>query len=373
LALAQAQAFDSFGIRTNTLHLQQAARAAGAKTRPAGSSAAEACARRSVELAHKADQPDIEAAGLCLNGQLALHARDAETAYRAGRQATHLLHSASDPQMETAVGDSIAQLRAAAVLIQVEALEMLDRFSDALELLENHLGTQLSENSAGETGPLPLRLKQANLVSKVHGPQAGIERLESLQTQAGDPCPQVEAALAFDLAAAGRVEEAIQQARQSLAHMAAPPTSTPPGGLGNHLLPAASPAELHALVGRLLASQGQLDQAVHHYSNAIKADPSCPDAYLEMADVYNRQRQYNRALQALEQATKIAPQDPRAYHLAGVVYREGRDYPRAAELLRRAADLDPENAEIRRHLLAVMAAGFFSNTSSGVDHISAPR
>jgi tetratricopeptide (TPR) repeat protein len=379
LALARAQAYES------SRYGEMSPKSAGN-----GQRAAEACARRAAELAHKANQADVEAAALCLTGQIALQAEDAETAYRAGRQAAYLLNAAANSEQAGASGEGVAQLATSAVLIQVEALEMLERYADALELLETRLGHWVSageqeatpdDETAEADVDLPLRLKHAYLVSKVHGPEAGIERLERIQNQTQRVCPQVEAALAFDLAAAGRADEAIQRARQALAHMAVANGETGAAGAGKgmlsasafskELLPSASPAELHTLVGRLLEEQGQLDQAVHHYTLAIKSEPVAADAYLGLAEVYGQQRQYNRALQTLEQAIRVAPLDPRPYHMAGVAYREGRDYARAAELLRRAADLDPENAEIRRHLLAVMAAGFFNNATSNADVSSA--
>ncbi|HIQ08499.1 MAG TPA: tetratricopeptide repeat protein, partial [Anaerolineaceae bacterium] len=111
-------------------------------------------------------------------------------------------------------------------------------------------------------------------------------------------------------------------------------------------------ANLHLLVGRLARQQGQLDQAVHHLSEAISLYPTV-EAYLELGRAEADRRRPDRALQAYERAMQLDPTDARPYYRAGLLYRDIHDYPQAERYLRRAVQLAPKNLAIRRALAAV--------------------
>jgi tetratricopeptide (TPR) repeat protein len=129
-------------------------------------------------------------------------------------------------------------------------------------------------------------------------------------------------------------------------------------------LSAQAQAELHRLLGVLSGRTGQLDSAIHHLDQAIRLAPAGVDSYLELGQVYQKQRQYMKAQQVYQQAMAAAPSDYRSFYQSGLVLKDNKDYLGSESMLRRAADLAPENVTIRRQLAAVVALNLVHNPRS---------
>ena len=118
---------------------------------------------------------------------------------------------------------------------------------------------------------------------------------------------------------------------------------------------------LHYLIGSLKLADGHLDQAVHHFSEAVRQCPDYLEAYLALGEAYLERRENAQALQVYREAMKIAPEDPRLFSKAGTILRDQKDYIGAEELMRRACELSPGDLNIRRQLGAIVALNLVHN------------
>ncbi len=327
------------------LALAEAQRAGGFLER-AGESAG-----RAIDLAPGEHRPRL------LRAEIALQAGDAQAAYEQITSAISLEGAASSP--------ASGQL----ALLLARALDRLNRPAEALSALEKALSRA--------SQPLPLLLERIQLLRKIHGAKAATDILQQLATQYPTE-PEVLAPLAFALAEAGQEEAAIRAAQGALQAMAVAveaavaqsprPSSRPaasPAALEEPYAggEAARPAGLHALLGRLLSSAGQLDGAIHHLNEAIRMEPRCLEPYLELGRALQERRQQVQALQVYSQATQVAPRDPRPYYQAGLALKESKDYLGAENMLRRASALAPNDVSIQRQLGAVVALNLVHNRS----------
>jgi len=120
--------------------------------------------------------------------------------------------------------------------------------------------------------------------------------------------------------------------------------------------------QLNVLLGRLQRAAGQLDQAIHFYSEAIRQSPADVEPYLDLGEAYLDRREHLQALRTYQQAIKIAPRDFRPFYQAANVLRDSKDYIGAEAMLRRAAELAPGDLNIRRQLGAVIALNLVHNS-----------
>jgi tetratricopeptide (TPR) repeat protein len=114
-------------------------------------------------------------------------------------------------------------------------------------------------------------------------------------------------------------------------------------------------ADLHTLIGLHMRRTGQLDQAIHHLSEAITQSSDHLDAYLELGKVYQERRELQQALKVYQKAINMAGGDYRPYYQAGLVLKDNKDYMAAEAMLRRAAQLAPDEVSVHRLLGAVVA------------------
>ena len=120
-------------------------------------------------------------------------------------------------------------------------------------------------------------------------------------------------------------------------------------------------AQLHLMLGRLQRKNGQLDQALSHFSDAITIDPNMIDAYIEMGKTYQDRREIDKALEIYQKATHADASDSRPYYFAGLALKERKDYMGAEAMLRQAKKYAPNDANIVRQLGMVTALNLINN------------
>jgi Flp pilus assembly protein TadD len=147
---------------------------------------------------------------------------------------------------------------------------------------------------------------------------------------------------------AGQGEAAVQAASQALQ-------------TADELLTVEQCARLHQLIGLHMRQSGQLDNAVHHLSEAVRLTPEDVDTYLELGRTHQERRQFSQAISVLRQAIQIAPNDARPYYQAGIALKESKDYEGAEAMLRRATQYAPKDLSIHRLLGAVVALNLVHN------------
>ena len=220
-----------------------------------------------------------------------------------------------------------------ALYLQAQALEALNRPREALAALEKAM--QLQEN------PLPMQLERLRLLKRWRGLDTALTVIQEMVAK--DPeQPEMLALLAEWLAEGGKHEAAIQVARQALQE-------------GQSELPNNRSADLHYMIGQYMHQIGQLDQAIHHLSEATDRFPEHLEAYLELGRAYQDRREHKQALKTYQRAINVSGNDYRPYYQAGIVLKDSKDYVAAEAMLRHAAQLAPNEVSVHRLLAAVVA------------------
>jgi Flp pilus assembly protein TadD len=241
-----------------------------------------------------------------------------------------------DPSQTRSCAEQALRLQpdnAEALHLYAQALHTLGLTKQALQVVEKAI--------ALASDPLPLLVEQTSILESLQGFPATLNALQELANQYPDE-PSVLAPLAKALAESNEIEEAIRTAQRALRG-------------GSHALRPRERAKLHHLLGRLLHQTGQLDQAIHQFSEATQLSPDQLDFYLDLGKTQLERRQNILAIQSYQKAIQVAPEDPRPFYQAGLVYKASRDYPEAEIMLRRAAELAPDDITIHRQLAALVA------------------
>ncbi|MDE0219702.1 MAG: tetratricopeptide repeat protein, partial [Spirochaetaceae bacterium] len=112
---------------------------------------------------------------------------------------------------------------------------------------------------------------------------------------------------------------------------------------------------LHGLAGQAAQHLDRIDEAAHHYSEAVRIDPRDSSSIDRLAMVRFGRQQYEEALALYRNLLELAPDDAQTYsNLGASLYYLGR----ADEALRhfeRAVELDPDLETARRGLEALRA------------------
>ena len=197
----------------------------------------------------------------------------------------------------------------------------------------------------------PLHLERVKILRKIEGPRVALEELKTLTNSYPDDFSILNA-LSKSYIDIGDTENAVSTAQQALKVRTDKTSSN-------------EQANLHLLIGQVYRQTGQLDQSIHHLSEAIQLAPDRLEPYIELGLARKERREYQQALQIFERATTIAPNDPRAPYQAGLALKESKDYKSSETMLRRAVSLAPNDLNIRRQLAAVVALNLVHNPRTG--------
>ena len=285
-------------------------------------------AERAIALAPQ------ETAYLVLRGEIALDAGDYQAAHSQA-----LVAIENDPD------------NPGALLLMARALQELDQPEEALEVLEK--AVQFVPQ------PLPLHLEKVRLLNRTQGAQAAYQSIQELNQRYPDE-PRVLALMADILAKADEPGGAIRVAQRALRINGETAVLSPK-----------EQGELHFTLGKLMRQGGQLDQAIHHLSEAARLAPQGIDIYLELGMAHRERRQYTEAMEAYQQAAAAAPKDYRPYNEMGLTLRDNKDYLGAERMLRRAAEMAPNDPAVHRSLAAVVALNLLHNRRETVNNIRA--
>ncbi|MCK5313731.1 MAG: tetratricopeptide repeat protein, partial [Anaerolineales bacterium] len=236
----------------------------------------------------------------------------------------------------------------AAMSMMAHALSELGRPEEALSLVE--IALQSTPDS------LALSLEKVRIIDKTKGQSPALQAINELKERYPEE-PVILAFLAEALDEAGENEKAIQAAQSALR-----------GNSDQEQLTLGEQAKLHYLLGCSFRRSGQLDQAVHHLSEARRLSPEMADIYLELGQTHEERRQHDQALNIYQQAIAAIPNDYRAYYQTGIALKESKDYQGAEKMLRQAAELAPNEPGIHRMLAAVVALNLVHNFREEVPH-----
>lgn len=275
-----------------------------------------ACADKAVELSQGGRESRL------LRGEIGLQSGDAQTAMI---QAQKVLNQHKDD--------------AQALQLKARALEALGNADEALEVIK--------AASYGKMDDLAVQLERVKMLRRVKGLEVGLTALQALAAQY-EAHPSLLTLLADWLLESGKKEAALQMARRVL----------------QDTRKAVSPKErahLHHLIGTQMMEAGQLDQAIHHLSEAAQAEPDNLEAYLSLGKAYLQRREYKQALKVFRSAIAMAPEDYRPYFQSALALKDNKEYAEAETMLRQAAKLAPHEVSVHRLLAAIVALNLVHN------------
>ena len=102
-----------------------------------------------------------------------------------------------------------------------------------------------------------------------------------------------------------------------------------------------------------IAEMGQADQGISQVKALLKGTPEDREAYISLAEMYGRLKQWPEAESALDQAYKDSTRDEdRQYvdFLRGAAYERQKKYDQAEEIFRKVLAADPQNAAVLNYL-----------------------
>ena len=201
----------------------------------------------------------------------------------------------------------------------------------------------------GKGSNIALLIEHARMITEINGPANAKGMLESLAERYPDNLDVVNM-LAEAQLAHGDKTGAEKTAQQSLKLHEVQP-------------------QMQRFLGKLEFEGGHLDQAIYHYSQAIAQAPQGVDSYLELSQVYEKQRDFASALNTLNMAIELDPKNLQAVMAAANMMRSAKDYSKAESLLRRAAEIAPNDLNVRRQLGAVIALNLVESSQEASSHI----
>lgn len=96
----------------------------------------------------------------------------------------------------------------------------------------------------------------------------------------------------------------------------------------------AGDAAAHIEQGTASFSKNQFDEAVRHFSEAVRIDPNNVKAYNNRGVAYSKMGRYDQAIADFNKALRIDPQFAQAYNNRSMAYFRAKDYAKACADLR---------------------------------------
>lgn len=100
--------------------------------------------------------------------------------------------------------------------------------------------------------------------------------------------------------------------------------------------------EAYWRLGRLLAGEGRMEEAVNVMRQGLAIDAEAKDIYNTLGGVLSEIGRHEEAIAARGRYVALAPEEPNAYDSLGLAYQWQGDYKRAIENYNRALELNPK-------------------------------
>lgn len=90
---------------------------------------------------------------------------------------------------------------------------------------------------------------------------------------------------------------------------------------------------------------GQLNNAEQNFLKAISLEPSVPQPYLNLAEMYFSQNELLKAIELLQKASSIIPDNIAILHYLARIYIEDKRFDEGIDTLNIILDISPENTD----------------------------
>jgi len=121
--------------------------------------------------------------------------------------------------------------------------------------------------------------------------------------------------------------------------------------------PASVGPEVYVANGRLWESTGDNTKAMESYGKALQSAPGNPDALASIARLHLRQGNQQQAVQYFQQAIAGAPEDALLYNELGLALNTAGDYPQSVAALEKSLELAPGTSKYANSLASVRFGG----------------
>jgi len=95
---------------------------------------------------------------------------------------------------------------------------------------------------------------------------------------------------------------------------------------------------------------GQMEMALSILRKAIVADPTAPNAFVNLGECLLADRRHKEAIKAYEQAVALSPNLPDYHVYLGLAYAKDKQYEAAVQEIQRALDLNPHDKKAKAAL-----------------------
>ena len=108
--------------------------------------------------------------------------------------------------------------------------------------------------------------------------------------------------------------------------------------------------------GLVAVSKDKVDEAVQHFTEAIRIRDDYDEAYLARALIHREEKRHDSAIKDLTEAIRLKPGDAKLFLSRGTTYMLASDYDSAISNFSSAIHLDPKSGEayFRRSMVYFM-------------------
>ncbi len=253
------------------------------------------------------------------------------------------------------------------VLLAETSLE-LHHYDQAYEYAQKAVKLEPDQNKA--------QLVFGTAIQKTRGVEAAIEYLNSIIDE-GNHSPAIYACIADLIKDKDGVEEALHYLKSSQVQ----PNEIISSQMAhyeyelNNFAQAADQARLSLLqnpnqpdliqmLGIIAEKEGNLDQAIKYFYDAISLNSTDPFNYISASNIFIHRREFMKALEILEDGIKRAHENWSLYQQAGKIYWDGKNFQKAEEYFHLAQQLNPSDTRLKRQLDTLIMRNIL-NTQQG--------
>jgi tetratricopeptide (TPR) repeat protein len=101
--------------------------------------------------------------------------------------------------------------------------------------------------------------------------------------------------------------------------------------------------EAYVLLAQAYNRKGEYEQALIEINRLIKLDPKYSNAYVNRAFIYRKKRDFDKAIADYNKAIELYPSDSFSYSNRGAVYDEQGDFDKALADYNKAVEISPDD------------------------------
>lgn len=109
-------------------------------------------------------------------------------------------------------------------------------------------------------------------------------------------------------------------------------------------------AETHYNLGLAYEALGKIDEAIAEYQEAIRLDPDLAEAHNGLGNAYSDQGRLDEAIAEYEEAIRLDPDLADAHFNLGHAFMDQGEYEKALTAYQKAVRLEPDDAETRHNV-----------------------